>query len=140
MPLSAFISTECIKFGRMSVDSTGASGLRATYALQQMHADLCLWDLGTEEAPYVIWLVQDHKHDFDVTRLASVLEKGAKIVQRHSIKVCRTFTQSISQKHFSENTITLYLRKIFWLALGAWKQETMEVFLIKVTWCTNFVK
>lgn len=64
-------------------------------------------------APYVIWLVRDHKHDFDVTRLASVLEKGAKIVQRHSIKVCRTFTQSISQKHFSENTITLYLRKIF---------------------------
>jgi len=82
MPLSAFISTECIKIGRMSVDSTGASGIHATYALQQMHADLCLWALGTEErtaAPYAIRFVQDHKHDFDVTRLPSVLEKGGKL-------------------------------------------------------------
>lgn len=55
MPLSAFISTECIIFGRMSVDSTGASGIRATYALQQMHADLCL---GTEERSTVCDLVR----------------------------------------------------------------------------------
>lgn len=58
MPLSAFISTECIKFGRMSAESTGASGVFAAYALQQMHVDLCAQALGTEERSIVCDLVR----------------------------------------------------------------------------------
>ncbi len=58
MPLSAFISTECIKFGRMWAESTGASGVLAAYALQQMHVDLCVRALGTEEHSIVRDLIR----------------------------------------------------------------------------------
>lgn len=58
MPLSAFISTECIKFGRMSAESTGASGVLAAYALQQMHVDLYVRALGTEEHSIVRDLIR----------------------------------------------------------------------------------
>lgn len=82
MPLSAFISTECIKFGCMSVDITGPSGLYT----QHMHCSKCkliyVCELSTQKstAPYAFWFMQDHKRNFDVTRLAPVLEKGCEIV------------------------------------------------------------
>ncbi len=58
MPLSAFISTKCIKFGRMGAESIGASGVLAAYALQQMHVDLCVRALGTEEHSIVQNLIR----------------------------------------------------------------------------------
>lgn len=51
------------------------------------------------------------KHDFDVTRLASVLEKGAKLYRNITLSLKYAellLIKSISQKPFSENTIKLY--------------------------------
>lgn len=80
MPLSAFISKECIKFGCMSADITGPSGLYT----QHMHCSKCLmiYDFAWTKTHTVLCSsrAHKHKHNFDVTRLAPVLEKGCEIV------------------------------------------------------------